>query len=1110
MTRWRLVARSLVHFRASNLAVLAGVAVATAVLTGALVIGDSVNLSLRDLAAARLGPVQAVITSERFFDASLAQRLGAVDPDLPLGSPVGQRRWLTSLGPAILLTGSAADAAEAHRTAAVQIGALPDSLRALPAGRCIINRSLAESLGTGVGQDILLTVPRAAAAPAASPLARRAREEQLAHLRVTVSSVAGGPSLAADFSLFPTQRPSPRAWCNLDDLARAAGRPGWANTIFYGKRVSREAQGPPTTRPALMLGDVGLTLTPAGDALVLSSQAIYLPPAVEKALPAGTKTNRVLVNLVNEARVADAPDAAGRAIHYAVAAGLDEPPGGPLGEDELALNEWAARQLEASVGQSIMLSYYQRGSEGQLVEVVAPKPLRIARIVPMEGLGADPTLTPSVEGLTDADTMANWRAPQEWGIDPNKITPADEEYWKRYKAAPKLFLNLAAAQKLWGQSFGELTSIRFPAAAPADLAEEILSRLDLPAMGLNLRPLRQEQLAAAGNTEFAGLFAALSFFLIASALLLTALLMALAAEQRARQHGLLAALGMTGASIRRLAAAEGMLLAAAGALVGVPLSAAYTAAILAGLRTWWLPAVGTTALSLHVLPGTLALGAGLSLASALLAVLWGTWRAGRAPLAALLAGHRSLDPATAPRAKGRRGSIAAAAAMTLLAAALLICAAAGVLSAAWAPLAAGAAALAAALAWVNVLLRPHRPAQPRFVGPLALVRLAFGNAQRARTRSLLTVGLLALATFILVTAGALGLGPAADVRDRSSGAGGFALIARADIPLPASPASPEGRRLMRIGQTAGATLDKARFVALSGRAGDDLSCLNLNRPTQPTLLGVPPGALAGRFSFARRVTAADDPWSLLETPSSSAAGDRATPFIADDDTARYMLHIEPGQILPVQDSAGRRRNLQLVATLAGSIFQGELLVSQRGLEDLFPAQGGFTRLLVEVSPADEAATNQALTTSLGEYGLAVEPTGALLGRFAEVAKAYLSTFQLLGALGLLLGTLGLMVVLLRNLIARRAELMLFGAIGFSPARRLALVLAENVALLLAGLLSGVIASLLALAAGGRMHDLNVSQLVMMILLIVITGLIALTLAAWFTGRKIHPAQLGRE
>ena len=48
MSRLKLLLRTLTYFRLSNLAVIAGAAISCAILTGAMMVGDSVKLSLRD------------------------------------------------------------------------------------------------------------------------------------------------------------------------------------------------------------------------------------------------------------------------------------------------------------------------------------------------------------------------------------------------------------------------------------------------------------------------------------------------------------------------------------------------------------------------------------------------------------------------------------------------------------------------------------------------------------------------------------------------------------------------------------------------------------------------------------------------------------------------------------------------------------------------------------------------------------------------------------------------------------------------------------------------------------------------------------------------------
>src|SRR5580698_9672601 len=75
-----LVRRSLVYYWRTNLAVMLGVATAVAVLSGALLVGDSVRASLRDLVLSRLGKTQAVVSSAQFFREQLAAEVPGAAP----------------------------------------------------------------------------------------------------------------------------------------------------------------------------------------------------------------------------------------------------------------------------------------------------------------------------------------------------------------------------------------------------------------------------------------------------------------------------------------------------------------------------------------------------------------------------------------------------------------------------------------------------------------------------------------------------------------------------------------------------------------------------------------------------------------------------------------------------------------------------------------------------------------------------------------------------------------------------------------------------------------------------------------------------------------------
>ncbi|HYW78293.1 MAG TPA: FtsX-like permease family protein, partial [Thermoguttaceae bacterium] len=126
------------------------------------------------------------------------------------------------------------------------------------------------------------------------------------------------------------------------------------------------------------------------------------------------------------------------------------------------------------------------------------------------------------------------------------------------------------------------------------------------------------------------------------------------------------------------------------------------------------------------------------------------------------------------------------------------------------------------------------------------------------------------------------------------------------------------------------------------------------------------------------------------------------------------------------------------------------------------------------------------------YGMATETTGGRLADFLAVQNTYLSTFQSLGGLGLLLGTFGLGAVQLRNVLERRGELALLRAAGFRRSMLAVLVMLENGLLLALGLGCGMLAALVAVAPHliGRTAVIPWPSLAGTLLLVLAIGLIA--------------------
>ena len=249
--------------------------------------------------------------------------------------------------------------------------------------------------------------------------------------------------------------------------------------------------------------------------------------------------------------------------------------------------------------------------------------------------------------------------------------------------------------------------------------------------------------------------------------------------------------------------------------------------------------------------------------------------------------------------------------------------------------------------------------------------------------------------------------------------------------------------------------------------GEDISCLNLYQPQTPRVLGAPSDFLQrGGFSFQQTLepNAAEEenPWLLLQRD----LGPNVVPAIGDFNSTQWILHKNLGEDVIIEDSNGKPLTLRLVGLLHGSLFQGEVLIAEDRFAAHFPERSGYGYFLIETeSPAPHAAS---LEKDLAAYGLDVTPSAERLHAYRTIENTYLSTFQTLGGLGLLLGTLGLGILLVRNVFERSGELATLSACGFSRARLSTLLLYENGFLLLTGLSIGTSAALIAVAP--RFYD----------------------------------------
>jgi len=154
-------------------------------------------------------------------------------------------------------------------------------------------------------------------------------------------------------------------------------------------------------------------------------------------------------------------------------------------------------------------------------------------------------------------------------------------------------------------------------------------------------------------------------------------------------------------------------------------------------------------------------------------------------------------------------------------------------------------------------------------------------------------------------------------------------------------------------------------------------------------------------------------------------------------------------------------------------LQGNLIISDRHFLRFFPSSSGASVYLVDVAPGASVDPQNDLTRAFRDNGWYMTGSAARLAEFASVQNTYLSIFTLLGILALILGTVGLGIVLIRNIIERANEIGLFQALGYGPGQIFRIFFLEYFILIGIGILAGFLAAILATLPG--LLSLNAMQ-----------------------------------
>ncbi|MDE5416474.1 ABC transporter permease [Labilibaculum sp. DW002] len=1039
MTILKYIIKSFWFFRKQHFAVFLGTVVSTAVLTGALIIGDSVKYSLRELVDLRLGEVNyAMPTGDRYVRAELATDL--------------TKDMTVNFAAVLQVKGIVIQPETQARTNNVQVYGIDENLNwlalqdlpKLEADEALLSENLAEKMKLSLGDDFLLRVEKGSLIPANAPFV--SDEDQTLALRLKVKAIVGDKELGR-FSLKSNQVAPFNVFLSREYLAQEMELEGRANLLLASDSDKSLIKFKNYLENNWQLKDAGLELreVKGKDQLELISDRVFIDtPLSDTIANMDIQQQRLLTYFVNSFTCRD------KETPYSFVSAIDgDSHLADLSPNEMIINQWLADDLQAKVGDEINLDYFAIGAMRKLEE--RKQSFIVKEILPSSNTLIDQAMMPSFPGLSDAGSCNDWEAGVP--VDFSKIRPKDEDYWKKYKGTPKAFIAEEKALELWSNKYGKYTAIRFDKKdlTIAQLDSSLLAALSPEMLNLSFASVRQEGKNAADNmVDFGELFLSLSFFIIFAGILLTILIYSLNLDSRTQETGILLGLGFSKSRIVRIRILESLITIILGGAIGVLGGILYNKLLLDALNSVWTDVVRTNMLNVHLKGNTLITGFLIGLLIALLCILVVT-RKKMKRSAHLLINDVAEDSVSVKKSKlsillavvsiiGTFAIIAYALASPKLNAELL--------------LSAGGLFMIGACAIFNWYLQ-QLSAKKSITTP-SLYQLAVKNSARNRKRSLATVALLALGTFSVLITGANRKTFYDTENAASSGTGGYEYFFETSMPVLFDLNTAEGQE--KIGFWEG-DLDKtvsfAQFRALDG---DDASCLNLNQVQRPRVLGFNPSQFdkAGAFSFAILHKDVDQkhPWQVLE----KEYGEDVIPAIADQTVIVWGLKKAVGDTLYYQDEYGKEVKLLLMGGLNNSIFQGNLLIADSYFQKHWPSVSGSKILLVDYPNVSDDQFMQQFESNLQDVGVSGMKTSDRLAAFYSVENTYLNMFMLLGALGVMIGTLGLGIVLMRNILERKKELALLAAIGYQQGSLFKLLFFENVFLLLAGLACGVSAA----------------------------------------------------
>ena len=1067
MNFFQLVIRNLKYYKKEHLLLFLGLVLSTAILTSALIIGDSVKLSLNSIVERRLGNTQQVIfTQERFFPASFSYTLST--------------ELKTSIAPVLLLRGMASSDNTEAQVPNVQICGIDSlfwktgncTMPELNENEVIINEKLADKLNLKVGDEVFIRVEKVSFVTENAPFVPT--DNNSSALRMTVKSIAD-KHLFGEFNIQSSQITPYSIFFSLQKLSNFSFKGNFANLMLISENNKSEVEINKALKKQWTLDVINLKLRSivSQNKIELISDKIFIEDTILSVLQKhNLKPEPQFTYLINFIQ------ANNRVTPYSFVSALSHYNNQQLNDNEIIINTWLAEDLGAEVNDTIKLKYFTLESFRKLNEQTSP--FIVKEIVDIKGFAADSLLMPAFEGLSGVDKCSDWEAGIP--IDYSKIRDKDEAWWKNYRGTPKAFISYSKAVKLWGMNFGNSTAVRFDNQTDTlKLKNTILANLEPSNLGFQVIDIKKNAGWSANNAvDFAQLFLGLSFFLIIASFMLSGLLFSMLLVQRQKEYGIYRSLGILPNMVYRIFFGEGMLNAVLSSFIGVFVGILLSQLVLIFLNSIWNDIVRTNSVQLFISPSSLAIGFISNCLIAGFVIYQLTSNFFKKQINELnrnIQNHELKHSTKNKKASWWIGTLSG----ILIIGLLVFSFQSKLYQNSSIFMLIGFLVLVSSTSWLAYFLLKIRASQ---LATVSALNLALRNLTFDLKRNLVIICILAIGIFIVISTGANRVDFSRNASNNSSGTGGFAYFIETNLPVRADLSTTEGKIKMGIE----GEYTNLEFVQLLKYAADDASCLNLNRIIQPSILGVNPEDFRKRNAFFFVDSNTENPtWEMLN----QSLANNCIPAVADQTVIIWGMGKTLGDSILYTNESGDSIYLVLVGALESSVFQGNMLVSKQNFEKHFPTISGSKVILADVNSNHSELFHENLEGSLKKYGANIQAAPERLAMFNTVTNTYLDIFLALGGIALLIGTLGMAILIFRSIQSRNRQYAMMQAMGISKQNIRRIVTYEFIGILFSGITIGIISSLIAnlLHFFSNNADVPLTLLLTIVILFIINGFI---------------------